>query len=155
MLNPIKEIYKFNKEAGLLEKGYYDAQESAYPIEEMLEGFKIEELARNMGLPEHIEATPKNLSRYIAASAMEETTFSIPDVDRLDKHLDAIVFNFGSIFKLGLTPQEAMNALNIVMQANMQKLKVGQDEMGKQMKPEDFVGPEEQLQKILDKRNQD
>jgi len=159
MLNPIKEIYKFNKEAGLLEKGYYDAQESAYPIEEMLEGFEdIQSIAFMLKMDRKYPSDanevnhPKEVSRELVKLA---GNFVGTDVDRLDKHLDAIVFNFGSIFKLGLTPQEAMNALNIVMQANMQKLKVGQDEMGKQMKPEDFVGPEEQLQKLLDKRNQD
>ena len=153
MTNPIKNIYRFNQEAGLLDKGYYDARECAYPVEEMLEGFNIEETARGFGLPAHIEATPKNLSRYILASVMEETRFSLPDVDRFDKHLDAIVFNFGSLFKLGLTPQQVMKGLSVVMQANMQKLRAGQDSEGKQLKPKDFVGPEKQLQKILDERS--
>ena len=31
MVNPIKEIYRFNKEAGLLDNGYYDVRECAYP----------------------------------------------------------------------------------------------------------------------------
>ena len=148
MTNPIKEIYRFNKEAGLLDKGYVDARECAYPIEEMLEGFSnIEKIF----YPNGPTISPKEASRYI----MEKVTLdsNISDVDRFDKHLDAIVFNFGSLFKLGLTPQQVMRGLSVVMQANMQKLKVGQDSEGKQLKPDDFVGPEEQLQKILNERN--
>jgi len=147
MTNPIKEIYRFNKEAGLLEKGYDDKRECAYPIEEMFEGFsEIEKIFYSNGPT----ISPKEASRYI----MEKVNLGNPisDVDRFDKHLDAIVFNFGSLFKLGLTPQQAIKGLSVVMQANMQKLKVGQDDQGKQLKPEDFIGPEKQLQKILNER---
>ncbi|MGD8305285.1 MAG: hypothetical protein PVF17_01405 [Ignavibacteria bacterium] len=148
MTNPIKEIYRFNKEAGLLDKGYDDKRECAYPIEEMLEGF---ELGWSLDIPPSSSMSAKDLSRIIVDNYAPQTPLA--DVDRFDKHLDAIVFNFGSLFKLGLTPQQAMKGLSVVMQANMQKLHAGQDSEGKQLKPKDFVGPEEQLQKILDERN--
>jgi len=147
-LNPIKQIYKFNQEAGLLAKGYSDDRECAYPIEEALEGFNTEELANQIGCDS--VPNPKDISRAIISLTTNEGT--ITDVDRLDKHLDTIVFAFGSIFKLGLTAQDAMTALGIVMEANMTKLTVGTDEFGKQQKPEDFVPPEEKLQKLLDRR---
>ena len=148
MTNPIKEIYRFNKEAGLLDKGYDDARECAYPIEEMLEGFEPE-----CGLSLDLD-TPKAMSRAITKWLTEPEWYTeLSDVDRFDKHLDAIVFNFGSLFKLGLTPQQAMKGLSVVMQANMKKLHAGQDSEGKQQKPVNFVGPEEQLQKILDERS--
>ena len=35
MNNPIKMIYKFNKEAGLLDIPYSDEKECAYPMEEV------------------------------------------------------------------------------------------------------------------------
>ena len=150
MTNPIKEIYRFNKEAGLLDKSYDDKRECAYPIEEMLEGFtNLNEFTSDVSYNQWISNSPKDISRTI----MENLKFGGADVDRFDKHLDAIVFNFGSLFKLGLTPQQVMRGLSVVMQANMQKLKVGQDSEGKQLKPDDFVGPEEQLQKILNERN--
>ena len=156
-INPIKQIYRFNKEAGLLDKGYDDKRESAYPIEEMLETFVNNkgELyftgVDNPDLPQAFNgSTPKELSRELIKELSGSTTCK--EVDFLDKYLDTIVFSFGSIFKLGVTPQQAMRALEVVMNANMQKLKAGQDSEGKQQKPSDFVGPEEQLQKILDER---
>ena len=147
-LNPIKQIYKFNQEAGLLAKGYNDDRECAFPIEEALEGFNTKELAYQLGCDD--SASPKDISRAIIDLTINEETLT--DVDRLDKHLDTIIFAFGSIFKLGLSAQDAMTALGIVMDANMTKLAAGTDEHGKQMKPIDFVPPEARLQKILDRR---
>jgi hypothetical protein len=54
--------------------------------------------------------------------------------------------------KLGLNPQEITKALNIVMHANFAKLQCPRDEFGKLTKPADFVGPEAELQKLLDSR---
>jgi hypothetical protein len=95
---------------------------------------------------------PKFISRKIVAIAHGDSDSFIADVDRLDKHLDSIVYNFGSIFKLGLSPQQAIKALSIVCDANLTKLSAGQDEHGKQRKPADFVPPEKRLQAILDER---
>ena len=148
-LNAIKQIYKFNQEAGLLDKGYSDERECAFPIEEALEGFEdLRQLSEDISGDYDLNA--KEISRKIMTRVALSSNL---DVDRLDKHLDIIVFSFGSIFKLGLTPQEAMKALGIVMDANMQKLSAGTDEQGKQKKPKDFVGPEEKLQKIIDEVN--
>ena len=47
MSNFVQEIYDFNKQAGLLEKGYSDFLESSFQIEEALEGFNIEEVSQN------------------------------------------------------------------------------------------------------------
>lgn len=146
-LNPVKLIYKFNKEAGLLDTDYIDEKECAFPIEEMLEALNTTSLCDTLGTP---NANPKLLSRRIMA--LTSVPMDITELDRLDKHLDTIVYSFGSIFKLGLTPQQAIAALEIVAQANMQKLSVGTDDHGKQMKPVNFIGPEERLQALLDKR---
>ncbi len=146
-ITPIEMIYDFNDKAGLLTKGYSDEKECAFPIEEALEGLELTYLARVLG--EH-DVTPKNLSRRM--TSLTRPLNNLLDVDRLDKHLDIIVFSFGSIFKLGLTPKEALEALTIVMEANMSKLSVGTDSHGKQMKPVDFVSPEYRLQDILDRR---
>lgn len=160
MTNPVKEIYKFNQEAGLLEQGYSDERECAFPIEEALKGFDLfnfkKEMLKevNMFREGRIPLNAKEISRSVI-SAVSDAEHDISDVDRLDKHLDTIVFAFGSIFKLGLNPQQAMKALGVVMKANMQKLHAGKDTHGKQMKPEGFVGPEVELQKILDERKGD
>lgn len=152
MENPIKLVYKFNQQAGLLNKGYDDFLESSFQIEEALEGFEhLSTLAEVLGVDTTLPKLPRELARKIVNLA-KNTQNNISDVDRLDKACDAIVFALGSIFKLGLTPAQATQALNAVMKANMAKLSMPKDEHGKLMKPVDFVGPEEALQAILDKR---
>ena len=144
-MNPIKLAYQFNKQAGLLEQGYSDIRECAFPIEEALEQLDVEYIDTG------IQEGPKELSRSIMSHVHPE--IEVSDVDRFDKHLDIIVFSLGSLFKLGLTPQQAMKGLSVVMEANMQKLTEGKDEAGKQKKPTNFQGPEVKLQKILDERD--
>ena len=157
-LNAVKSIYKFNAECKrpdgscLLDQGYDDLKEAAFSIEEMLEGFEIIDLSQSLTNYKFKTDSPKELSRHILSGA--ELLSSVTDVDRLDKHLDSIVYNFGSIFKLGLSPQQAIKALSVVCDANLTKLHAGQDAAGKQRKPADFVPPEERLQKILDERVQ-
>ncbi len=140
----IDAIYQFNEQAGLLEQGYNDFSESAYQIEEALEGYEIAH-----GFTVHLD-TPKEMSRTIVRA---QGSFVGTDVDRLDKAIDAIVFAVGSIAKLGLTPPQIREAIEIVTTANLQKLSMPKDEFGKLTKPADFVGPEAKLQKLLDRRN--
>ena len=140
----IDAIYQFNEQAGLLEQGYNDFSESAYQIEEALEGYEIAH-----GFTVHLD-TPKEMSRTIVRA---QGPFIGTDVDRLDKAIDAIVFAVGSIAKLGLTPLQIREAVEIVTTANLQKLSMPKDEFGKLTKPADFVGPETKLQELLDRRN--
>ena len=149
-LNAIKSIYKFNQEAGLLESGYDDFRESEYPIEEALEQFDTSYLATALAM--HPDASPKSISRSLVTGMCKLPESGISDVDRLDKHLDNLVFNLGSIFKLGLNVQQTMKALQVVATANMQKLGAGKDEHGKQLKGENFINPEPLLQLILNER---
>ena len=159
----IDAIYQFNKQAGLLEQGYNDFLESSFQIEEALEGFThLQDLANVLTDEEHEDRvrddpTPKNISRAIVHLAKEgsydaDSTFRISDVDRLDKAIDAIVFAVGSIAKLGLSPAQITRAIDVVTQANLQKLSMPKDEHGKLMKPANFIGPEAKLQSILDER---
>ena len=157
MQNPIKQIYVFNKKAGLLDKPYNDFLESAFQIEEALEGFSLFDLQNNVQSNFKGESTPKEWSRLIinSASLPETGIYSAPtpiaDVDRLDKACDAVVYAVGSMAKLGLDPQQITKALNIVMTANMKKLEnKSTDALGKLNKPASFVGPEAELQKLLD-----
>jgi hypothetical protein len=158
MENPIKMIYQFNLQAGLLDNGYDDFLESSMLVEEAIEGFDdLEYLAVRLAgdSPETIPSPLKarDVSRQIIALAeMDSKPTSIPDVDRLDKACDAVIIALGSIFKLGLTPAQATRALNIVMRHNFKKLSMPKDEYGKLTKPADFVGPEAALQALLDER---
>ena len=142
----IDAIYQFNEQAGLLEQGYNDFSESAYQIEEALEGYEIAH-----GFTVHLD-TPKEMSRTIVRA---QGPFIGTDVDRLDKAIDAIVFAVGSIAKLGLTPPQIREAIEIVTTANLQKLSMPKDEFGKLTKPADWekYATEKELQLILDRRN--
>ena len=164
MTNPIQQIYDFNYQAGLLEKPYDDFLESSFQIEEALEGFEhLHALADILGVDPNSPKLPRELSRIIAATAQKGTPnpagynvwSDLSDLERFDKALDAIVFAFGSLFKLGLTPGQALRGLSIVMNANMAKLSMPKDAHGKLTKPPNFVGPEAQLQLILKERTCD
>jgi len=153
-IHPIKQIYKFNQEAGFLNDDYNDRKESAYPIEEMLETFVDENKKCNFGLSDLDEylgdMTPTEISRYLMKDINQPIEPS--KVDLIDKHIDSIVFNFGSLFKLGLSPQDTMTILGFVMEANLTKLSAPKDNHGKQTKPEGWVGPEKKIYNFLKKR---
>lgn len=165
MENPIKQIYDFNHKAGLVDKSYDDFLESSYQIEEALEGFDknyISQLFHQLNPGTEISTNAeKDLSRTIVKLVKEgsldaDSSFTISDVDRLDKACDAVVFAVGSMTKLGLTSQQITKALNVVMAANNAKLNCPKDEYGKLTKPADFdekYAPEPKLKAILDERN--
>ena len=158
MLNPIKRIVQFNQDAGLLGKGYDDFLESSFQIEEALEGFGdlpyLQCRLHSEGKSIDELCNPKELSRQIVRLAeMDSKPTNISDVDRLDKACDSVVYAIGSMAKLGLSAQEITQALNIVMDKNLEKLKnKSYDAEGKLLKDPSFVGPEAQLQLLLDKR---
>jgi len=146
MLNPIKQIVLFNKEAGLLDKGYDDKLEASFLIEEALEGFDTTDLVYLSHDTAAVTcADPKAHSRYITSRC----SGTLSDVDRLDKACDAVVFAIGSMAKLGLDHHAITKALNIVMKANFTKLGQKTDSAGKLNKPADFVGPEAELKELL------
>ena len=151
----VTRIYEFNRDNGLLDKGYDDFLESSFQIEEALEGFMdLPELARVLSRSDKVTVkseSPKDLSRAIVGLAGTECN-DIPDVDRLDKACDAIVFAVGSMAKLGLTPTQIHEALNIVMDANLAKSGCPKDAEGKLMKPNNFPNPEPRLQALLEAR---
>ena len=153
MLNPIKEIVKWQRDTGNAAKPYVDSLESSFQIEEALEGFTdLFELAKVLSRSDKITVkseSPKDLSRAIIALASTEYD-DISNVDRLDKACDAIIFAIGSMAKLGLDHHAITKALNIVNDANKAKLGMSRDSEGKLLKPEGFVGPEVKLQELLD-----
>ena len=151
MVNPIKQIYSFNEKAGLLENGYSDTLEDSMVIEECLENHSTLPLLGELFSLSSEDSTPKLLSRAIVATSHSEDK-PISDVDRLDKACDKAIIAIGSMAKLGLNPNQITRALNVVMNANMAKLKQAKDSSGKLTKPKNFVGPEEKLQQILDER---
>ena len=157
-MNFVQQIYDFNKQAGLLDRGYDDFLEASFQIEEALEGFNsLEYLGKLLTKDEmSIESNPKELSRMIVNAALDRELSGyddITDVDRLDKAIDALVFAIGSIAKLGLSPAQITRAIDVVTEANLQKLSnIKVDSNGKLLKDSNFIGPEAKLQSILDER---
>ena len=147
MIEQIKKIYQFNKEAGLLDKPYSDFREAEYTIEESLEDFDTSYLAKKLHRLE--DTSPKELSRTIVTGMCYLPDESINPVSRFDKALDKLVFTFGDLFKQGFTINQIFRGLDIVMNANLSKLSAPLDEHGKQTKPKDFVSPEPLLELIV------
>lgn len=150
MINPIKDIYNWQKAAGNLDKPYDDFLESSFQIEEALEGFDLVLLASQLYPVDRPEdcTNAKFLSRQITTMAGAHK-LQLADVDRLDKACDAIVYAIGSIAKLGLDHHGITKALNIVNNANKAKLGMARDKHGKLLKPTNFTGPEAELAKLL------
>ena len=148
----IESIAKLNSTAWDNQPGsYVDEEEAAYQIEEALEGFDdLGSLAFELNY--RGIANPKELSRQIVDAATLDTGSSnLADVDRFDKALDAIYFAIGSMHKLGLLPRHMVEGLQVVHNANLQKVGV-KDSAGKVTKPDNFQNPEPKLQAILDRR---
>lgn len=165
MENPIKQIYKFNKEAGLLEAGYNHLREPAYLIEEAIESFNTPEYLYNL-LTGNAETfmkdikneSPKELSRAIirAVYSKDLSGSEISDLELFDKHIDAFIYTVGSMAKLGLSPQQIEAGIHAVMHSNFKKIGSKKDSEGKQLKPDNWLEIEAEqnakLQAILDKR---
>jgi len=159
--NPIEGIIEFNEKAGLLDKGLDSFNEAAYILEEGIEGF---EAAFNGANDDGTMVKPgdKNWvsARQWALSLMnqihqafEARNLEMPsEVAEFDKAIDGIVFNVGKLAKMGLTATDIVNGINVVNECNIAKLGGPKDEKGKQLKPENWVGPEKELQQILDLR---
>lgn len=147
MTNIIEKVFAFNQDAGLLDKPYDDFLESSFQIEEALEGFDLDKLVRTYDLDSEAEA--KSISR----SLIEICVTKLSDVDRADKHIDSLIYDLGALAKLRLNPEQIERMIMVVVEANKTKLACKKDKYGKLGKPTDFVGPETELQKILDERN--
>ena len=154
MENPFKSIYKFNKEAGLLEKPYSDFLEPSFLIEEALEDLNtLPNLAMHLNMKDE-GASPKEIAREIVSLANYNA--KLTDLQRFDKHIDAIVYAVGGAYKLGLSPQQLEAGIAAVMHSNTKKIGAGKDEHGKALKPDNWPEIEaeqtKKLQAILDKR---
>lgn len=146
MSDIFKVIQDFNHKAGFLGGEYNAYLEASFQIEEALEGFDTRKITEHL---DTLYTTPKDISREILSCVKGDT---ISAVDALDKACDSIVFAVGSMLKLGLTADMVSEALHIVMKYNMAKLEnVQVDPEGKLIKPEAFVGPEKELQELLDR----
>ena len=148
MRNPIQAIIEFNSKANLLNSGFDDKKESAYLIEEALEPYDVGYLGNILCLDPEKISDHKYVARGIIANTLPANE-PITKVDTVDKYLDAIIFAVGALAKQGLTHQDITHLLNVVTACNMKKVSAGKDSEGKQLKPSDWVGPEEKIKEYL------
>ena len=151
MRNPIQAIVEFNVKADLLSAGFEDKKEAAYLIEEALE-HDVSYLGNLLCLDLDKVNSHKYVARAIIANVLPPEE-PMTKVETIDKYIDAIVFAVGALAKQGLSHQDITQLINIVNECNMKKLLAGKDSEGKQMKPADWVGPEEKIYNHLLKRD--
>lgn len=152
MVNSLKAVHAWQHASGNVAKGYDAKREAAFQIEEALEELDKLDILYDILVNADVSVvdnSPKEISRAIVNIA--HSGKEIKKVKALDKHVDSIIFDIGSIAKLGLSPQELNKAILIVNTANQQKLvNASFDSENKLNKPDGFIGPEIELQKLLD-----
>jgi len=161
MFDIVDDVFHFNEEAGLLGKPMDSFLETAYVLEEGIEGF---EAAFN---GQHKDGTPikPGDKEWVTArqwslsfmnqihQAFEQRKLEMPsEVSEFDKAIDGIWFNIGKLAKMNLSEYQVREGFAAVYRANIAKIGGPKDEHGKQLKPEGWKGPEATLQEILDKR---
>ena len=82
---------------------------------------------------------------------LQEAVSNNDEVGIFDALMDLEFVLRGSCGKFGLNPEMQVDGYEAVLKANESKSST-KNALGKITKPKDFVGPEEQLQKILDER---
>lgn len=89
-----------------------------------------------------------NLEYNMLLEEVNELDEATNDVDRLDALLDNLFVTYGTLGKMGLSADKIAQAYEIVLKANETKSATKNSE-GKITKPDNFVGPEEQLSLLL------
>ena len=150
----VEDIYAFNKKANLLDKGMDSFVETAYILEEAIEGY--EDVFNQPEDPKAPVVTARSWSISFLnqiKDAKEQRNLPMPtEVEEADKAIDGVWFNIGKLAKMGLSIEQIHEMFGVVAACNMAKIGGPKDELGKQLKPEGWTGPEAQLQVILDRR---
>jgi predicted HAD superfamily Cof-like phosphohydrolase len=84
---------------------------------------------------------------------LKEAVKNNDNVGIFDALMDIEFVLRGTCGKFGLTPEQQVDGYEAVIKANESKSST-KNSAGKVTKPEGFVGPETELQKILNERNQ-
>lgn len=114
-----------------------------------------------VGVPRRaLAALPEQEHQWMVAALREEATELDEARDNLvgsvDALIDSIIFAIGGLCRLGLTPNQAKACFDAVMMCNNRKA-AGKKEsrafagVHDAVKPDDWVGPEETIRRILDR----
>lgn len=100
--------------------------------------------------------TPDTLNWKLEIDMLQEELNELEeaeqDVDKFDALLDLWFVTMGALAKMGLSAEQIAEGYEAVLMANESKADT-KNAQGKITKPANFVGPEAQLQIILDKRS--
>ena len=111
MTNFIKDIYKFNKQEGLLDEGYDSKQEVAYLIKKTIEDTNISSLAAIVGID---NTSPDEVSQAISTIIHNNNLQYQSNLHTLNKHINLIIASISALCKLGLSPQQIHKAICLV-----------------------------------------
>lgn len=139
------KVYKFNKDRGLLDKGFDYNREAGFLMSESLELIDNKAFRKHDGLE---SLTNDEHARHIMNWFKTDESPLDKAVKYIDTWADQFVFGAGAGMKMGLPIGTLVQILNIVMEANLQKTG-GINEDGKQQKGTAFKSPDEQIREIL------
>lgn len=147
----LAKIFKFNKDRGLLEKGFSYDREAGFLLSESLELINHKKLVSWMfGDDNHLSYMNQDeLASWIVKTFKKE---GLSELDKAVLYTDTVedqfVFGSGGKMKLGLPMGECENITHIVCDANLQKTG-GTTADGKQKKGTAFKSPDEKIRERL------
>jgi len=132
--NLLEDICSINQKQWNNPRGQFDGDKGAALL--------IEEALELIG-----GANPRSTAREIVAQTV---TDPVSQVDEFDALLDTIYIAVGELHKLGATPEAMVDGLQVVHNKNLEKSGT-KDSEGKVTKPANFVGPDAELELIINK----
>ena len=139
LYNLVESICSLNQNQWNNLRGDFDpAKSAALLIEESLE------LIGDLSAREHARD-------FVSASLDSSGLFATMDsASQLDALIDTLYITIGELHKFGCTPENIVDALQIVHNSNLQK-SGEKDSEGKVVKPDDFQPPEPALAELIKK----
>jgi predicted HAD superfamily Cof-like phosphohydrolase len=146
MIKHIEAIEKFNKDRGLLDKGFNHNLENSFLLSEELETLNAESIGLQLfkcGGMHH-----DRLAKIIISKHKKEFgSLEEEKIEYIDKVIDHFYFGIGGMLKIGLSPSQIEYLFECVEYANANKPKKSVD--GKVVKDENFSDPKEEIRKVV------
>jgi predicted HAD superfamily Cof-like phosphohydrolase len=145
MLKHIKNIEKFNRERGLLDRGIDIDLENSFLLSEELETLDVSSLGLDLRLnnKSHDELAKQIVIQYTKPFKNKEEEM----VEYIDKVIDHFFFGVGAMLKMGLSPTQIEYLFECVENANNNKPNKSVD--GKVIKDDSFVDPKEEIRRVI------
>jgi len=154
----LTKVLKFNKDRGLLAKGFDYDREAGFLMSESLELIKWQDMESALVTPEnryacdYAENHDEFASNLVGRYKIEGESDLDRQVKYVDTFIDQFIFGAGGCMKMGIPMGSIIEMMHIVCDANLQKTG-GVTEDGKQKKGSAFKSPDEQIREILIQNN--